>query len=341
MSGHLRNKYKIAGPQTWELVRAAYLNGDAARVVAERYGVTVPAIRRRACKEKWTKRDLAAALEARGIAPPPPPAAPDYIEAHIPRAVEREAQDAARDAEMNVLVEQIASEEDASGIAAALERRALAQASAAMVQGRSKEAQALMAMAELMRKRSAAAPAMQIEERRGNVAPPVTLSAEVLEQRALAQAAAALEQGKAGDAKQLTAIAEQMRKRAEEDREAEKAAAEKVELDAAQAESLIMELFARAAQIASCLVHNPTAAPGTFLRMIKRWREINLGEGEADAEARAKIIAEAQARHMNGSWEQNLPEDVRAYLQAQWDDTRKRLERGEPLGVVDKSTLGL
>jgi hypothetical protein len=342
MSGHLRNKYKIAGPQTWELVRAAYLGGESAQVVAERYGVTVPAIRRRAWKEKWTKRDLAAALEARGIAPPPPPAAVDYLEPHIPRAVERVAEDVAREAEMTSLVERIAAEEDAAEIAAAIERRALAQASAAMVQGRSKEAQALAAMAEMMRKRAAvAAPAMRFEERRGTMAPPAMLSAEALEQRALAQAGAALEQGKAGDAKQLTAIAEQMRKRAEEDREAEKAAADAVEHDEAEAESFIMELFARAAQIASCLVHNPTSAPGTFLRMIKRWREINLGEGEEDAEARAKIIADAQARHMDGAWAENLPEDVKAYLQARWDETRGRLERGEPVGVVDKSTLRL
>ncbi|MEQ1811820.1 MAG: hypothetical protein ABL889_17970 [Terricaulis sp.] len=343
MSKTERQQYKIAGPATWELIRAAYLGGDSARALAERFGVSEHAIRKRITVEKWSKREYAAALEARGVVREKQK--PNFIEEGVLREqmrVAAEAREVAeQESEMTALVDQIALEEDASEIAAAIERRALAQASAAMVQGRSKEAQALASMAEMMRKRVSAPLAMRFEERHGTMAPPVTLSAEALEQRALAQAGAALEQGKAGDAKQLTAIAEQMRKRVEEDREAEKAAAEKVEYDRAEAESCIMELFANAAHIASCLVHNPTSAPGAFLRMIKRWREINLGEGEEDAEARAKIIAEAQARHMDGAWVENLPEDVRAYLQARWDETRGRLERGEPVGVVDKSTLRL
>jgi len=294
MGLHLRNKYKIAGPQTWELVRAAYLAGDSARVVAERYGVTIAAIRRRACKEKWTKRHLAEALEARGIAPPPPPAAPDYIEPHIERAQQRIADDVEREAEMTSLVERIAAEEDASDIAAAIERRALAQASAAMVQGRSKEAQALAKVDE------------------------------------------ALARGDAAEAKALTMVAEQMRKRAEEASAAEQAEVERVEIDQAQQEEFCMQLFHHAAIVAAAMVHQPNTAPAVFLRMIKRWREINLGEGEADAETRAAVIAAAQRRHIEGRERENLPEDVRVYVEARWQESRERLDRNEPVGVVKK-----
>ena len=332
MNGHFRNKYKIAGPQTWELVRAAYLNGESARVVAERYGVTMPAIRRRAWKEKWTKRDLAAALEARGIAPPPPPAAPDYIEAHIPRAVERQAEDAAREAEMNALVEQIASAEDASGIAAALERRALAQASVAMVRGRSKEAQALASMAEMMRKRTMV------------VAPPMTplvvqreaamVSPAELERRAIAQAGEALARGDASEARALTAVAEQMRKRAEEEKASAVAAEEVAEQTAEQEEQIVLQIFKLAAHVASAMAHDPNTAPMVFLQMIKRWREINLGEGEADAEKRAAVIASALAHHIEGRPHENMPEELRAHMAAQWEETRARLEAGEPPWVV-------
>ncbi|MBK8545020.1 MAG: hypothetical protein IPL62_16645 [Caulobacteraceae bacterium] len=66
MSKTERQQYKIAGPATWELIRAAYLGGDSARALAERFGVSEHAIRKRITVEKWSKRDYAAALEARG-----------------------------------------------------------------------------------------------------------------------------------------------------------------------------------------------------------------------------------------------------------------------------------
>ena len=65
MSKTERQQYKIAGPATWELIRAAYLGGDSARALAERFGVSEHAIRKRISVEKWTKREYAAALEAR------------------------------------------------------------------------------------------------------------------------------------------------------------------------------------------------------------------------------------------------------------------------------------
>ncbi len=326
MNGSLRNKYKIAGPQTWELVRAAYLGGESAQVVAERYGVTVAAIRRRACKEKWTKRHLAEALEARGVAPPPPPAAPDYIEPQIELATQRMAAEAEANAELNALVERIAAEEDAADIASAIERRALAQASAAMVQGRSKEAQALASMAEQMRKRALAVASTPLAVQRANDGlPPKELSPQELERRAWMQAGMAMEQGKPGDAKAMAAVAEKLRKRVEDDREAERVQAEAEEVDRTQNEETGMWFFTTAAELASAMVHNPNSAPAAFLQMIKRWREINLGEGEEDAEVRAAIVAAAAKRHLDGSWVENTPEDVRQYLNARWVEARVRL----------------
>lgn len=55
-----RKAYKIRGPETWALIREAYLAGAPARVLADRYDVTEWAIWRRANKQGWTKRGRAA-----------------------------------------------------------------------------------------------------------------------------------------------------------------------------------------------------------------------------------------------------------------------------------------
>ena len=51
--------YTKVSPQTWELVRAAYLSGLSATVVARRFGVTLSSLRKRASREGWTKAALA------------------------------------------------------------------------------------------------------------------------------------------------------------------------------------------------------------------------------------------------------------------------------------------
>jgi hypothetical protein len=55
-----RTRYVSASPETWSLIRGAYLSGLSAPAVAARFGVSVTAIRKRAGREGWTKRDLAA-----------------------------------------------------------------------------------------------------------------------------------------------------------------------------------------------------------------------------------------------------------------------------------------
>lgn len=54
---------RVSG-QTWDFVRAAYVAGDSARIVCERFGVGEANLRKKARLEGWTKRDWA---ETRGV----------------------------------------------------------------------------------------------------------------------------------------------------------------------------------------------------------------------------------------------------------------------------------
>ncbi|MCR6644387.1 MAG: hypothetical protein NVV62_07670 [Terricaulis sp.] len=172
MSGNERQGYKIAGPATWELIRAAYLAGESAPALAARFGVSEAAIRKRITVEKWSKRAYAAALEARGIeapkreplnvaarfaahyapAPLPPP------EAH-PFADLVDALKSATQAAESARVEEAPPTETPEQ----LERRALAQAGAALAKGRASDAKAFAALAEQMRKRVELAGAEQAQ----------------------------------------------------------------------------------------------------------------------------------------------------------------------------------
>ena len=62
MKAHPTTTYNRVGPHVWMRVREAYLSGLSAPTVAARFGVSVPALRRRAAREGWTKS--AAALAA-------------------------------------------------------------------------------------------------------------------------------------------------------------------------------------------------------------------------------------------------------------------------------------
>lgn len=166
MSTPPRHKYKIAGPATWELIRAAYLAGESAPALAERFGVSAHAIRKRISVEGWTKRAYAAALEARGLAAPArpkavnvaerfaaqytPPLAPPEPE-HPLMALVSALKDASAAAERGQAHE--AGDDVPAESAAELERRALAQAGAAITNGRAGDAKSFAAFAEQMRKR--------------------------------------------------------------------------------------------------------------------------------------------------------------------------------------------
>lgn len=79
-----RTRYVSASPETWSLIRGAYLSGLSAPTVAARFGVSVTALRKRAAREGWTKRAYAAAAmpgtgpvrDPAAAAPPQPPEEP-------------------------------------------------------------------------------------------------------------------------------------------------------------------------------------------------------------------------------------------------------------------------
>jgi hypothetical protein len=267
MSNPPRQTYKIAGAATWELIRAGYLAGDSARALAERYGVSEHAIRKRITIERWTKRDYAAALEARGLpareprsktlneaerfaaqyvaAPAPPEPEHPFMElvAALKQAsaVAEDAHEHARDAE--AARPPLEQAED-------LERRALAQAAAAVLKGRASDAKALGALAEQMRKRVAD------------------------EKEAAAEIARA-------------AAAEATRERQGEE------------------ERLVGNLRA-ALKLAYCMVHNAQAAPAIYLDSVARVRREAFGEGTEESVERAYEEAQ-RARHYFGldedAWE--------------------------------------
>ena len=72
--------YRTASPETWSLIRGAYLSGLSAPTVGARFGVSEGAIRKRAKREGWTKRDYAArATPWPGGLPPPGPGVPQGV----------------------------------------------------------------------------------------------------------------------------------------------------------------------------------------------------------------------------------------------------------------------
>ncbi len=90
MKAKPKTRYVAASPQTWELVRAAYLSGLSAPTAAARFGVSVTALRKRAAREGWTKRDFAAVQGA--VQPPHAPVAQaprDLIDAGLDAIVEQ------------------------------------------------------------------------------------------------------------------------------------------------------------------------------------------------------------------------------------------------------------
>jgi hypothetical protein len=272
-------------PESWAMIRAEYLNGATARALAKKYRVSPTSIYRHACQEGWTKEKMAEAVSRKSVA--------DAEQ----KAADETAANRQREAEMNTLAEQIASGENASGIAAALERQALAQASVAMLQGRSKEAASLAALAEMMRKRVAAAAAVKAPER----AALETLTPAELEQRALAQAGQALSRGEAAGAKALTAVAEQMRKRVEEERQREEAKQTQATSQVAEVrrcrELELAEKFRYAAFLAYCMVHNPKGAPAIFVDLVAGVRREAFGEGDDESYAAARRSAQDARRY--------------------------------------------
>ena len=68
----VRAPYRMVGPATWELARAAYLGGETARAVAERFGIGLQNLRQKIHREGWSKKALAAARDPTGPGGPAP-----------------------------------------------------------------------------------------------------------------------------------------------------------------------------------------------------------------------------------------------------------------------------
>jgi hypothetical protein len=107
-----RAPYLMVSPPTWELARAAYLGGQTAAEVAERFNIGLQNLRQNIYKHGWSKRALAdarAAVQpdavAASVPPPPSPAAEaegDLLEAVLARA--RAALTSGRGAEASALL---------------------------------------------------------------------------------------------------------------------------------------------------------------------------------------------------------------------------------------------
>lgn len=61
------NLRKYRGPETWALVREAYLTGEPGPVLARRFDVGLANLRKKAREEGWTRKRHALATDARGV----------------------------------------------------------------------------------------------------------------------------------------------------------------------------------------------------------------------------------------------------------------------------------
>lgn len=97
----VRAPYKMVSPPTWELARAAYLGGETAQTVADRFGIGLQNLRQKIFREGWSKRALADARVMAGPGgpdlapiPPNPPALPPASEEDLMTTVLRRAREA-------------------------------------------------------------------------------------------------------------------------------------------------------------------------------------------------------------------------------------------------------
>jgi len=58
---------KYRGPETWALVRDAYLSGEPAKLVCQRFDVSYANLRAKASREGWTRRAYAGATDVTGV----------------------------------------------------------------------------------------------------------------------------------------------------------------------------------------------------------------------------------------------------------------------------------
>ena len=148
---------------------------------------------------------------------------------------------------------------------------------------------------------------------------------------AMRQASRAAKQGDVAAAERWSKTAQRLSAAAAHTDAASAEAEEAARLNQEEAEDMICDLFAKAAFIANAMVHAPMQAPAAFQTLVKLWREQNLGEGEADAEAAAAKQAAAQAAWLDGRMEETLPDYVRARMDKAWAARREALQGAPPI----------
>jgi hypothetical protein len=82
----VRAPYRMVSPPTWELARAAYLGGETAQAVADRFGIGLQNLRQKIFREGWSKRALAEARTLAGPGGPPVTPTPHASPADAPGA---------------------------------------------------------------------------------------------------------------------------------------------------------------------------------------------------------------------------------------------------------------
>lgn len=98
-------------------------------------------------------------------------------------------------------------------------------------------------------------------------------------------------------------------------------------LETGEREEMATDMFGEAAWLAGCMVHHSATAPAAFLTLIKRWREINFGEGEESTPSAARRRSRSRTSITSMPiWEKNTPEDVRAYMAQRWSEMRARMD---------------
>ena len=137
MKAKPKTTYVAASPQTWELIRAAYLSGLSAPTAAARFGVSVTALRKRAAREGWTKRAYARACA-------PPAARVHDAPAHIAHAPASARDDIDLRIEAIVARQMVPLYEEPTMMA----RRALGQAQRSIAEGRGLDAARLVRAAK-------------------------------------------------------------------------------------------------------------------------------------------------------------------------------------------------
>jgi len=103
---------KYRGPETWALVRDAYLSGEPARLVCQRFDVSYANLRAKASREGWTRSAFAGATDLSGARRSPPPQHRAPPEPPPPVTTET-ALDAAMNRASNALIEGHAGEANA------------------------------------------------------------------------------------------------------------------------------------------------------------------------------------------------------------------------------------